>query len=314
MKTIIIIVGAARSGSTLLAKAIGGHSNCFTLGEINSFNDEINNPKTHCGCAKKLSECNFWNGVLVHIENEKKIEIKGKIKSFNVRISNQLTKKNKILLLMLTILFGKVYKNKNLEREIENTFVLYQTIFNKTNSKVLIDSSKGLFRALVLASQFNKEIQFKFVQLTRDGRGVLNSSLKSSYNILHKDGVLRSYKGRIDKNPSIVINSWLYINLRNFIVLKLFNKRKSIFIRYEDFTSNPSKYLKQIYKSVDLKYEETVLNLGKNENHILSGNASRINAKKIKRQDDKWQNNLDKVILGKFNKRAGWFNKLLGYN
>ncbi len=312
-KTIIIILGAARSGSTLIAKAIGGHSKCFTLGEINRFNDEINDSETQCGCAEKLSDCNFWNRILYKLKNEINSNIKIKEVGFEIGIFNQLTK-NKIYKLISTVLFGEAYFNKIVNTEIENTFKLYNLLFKETNSSILIDSSKNLFRALVLASRTKGDIQFKFIQLTRDGRGVLNSSLKSSYSVFHKDGFIQRYEGINDKNPLKIINSWLYLNIRNFIILKLFNRKKTSFIRYEDFTANPAENLKRIYNWVDLNYEEAVLNLGDNENHILGGNASRINAKGIRKQDDVWRKNLNKDLKNKFNRRAGWFNKLMGYS
>ena len=269
MKTVLIIIGAARSGSTLLAKAIGGHSSCFTLGEINRFNQEINNPDTHCGCGKKLNECDFWIEFLSDLDIKFNDLDKKDLNNFDVGIFKQITKNNKLYKLLPTILFKNIYNNKEVDTEIKNTFILYNKIFDKTKAKVIIDSTKGLFRGLILDSKSPKDIHFKFVQLTRDGRGVLNSSLKSSYAIMHNDGVLREYEGKKNKDPLKIINSWLYVNLRNFIVLKLFRNNQSTFIRYEDFTSNPEKYLKIISKSLNLKYESSALSLGEAENYIL---------------------------------------------
>lgn len=313
MRTVIIIVGAARSGSTLLAKAIGGHSSCFTLGEINRFNQEINNPDTHCGCGKKLNKCDFWIQTLKDLNIEFGDPVRETNMNFSVGIYKQITKINKIYKLIPTLLFNKKYFNKDVETEIKNTFIIYEKIFQKTNSSVLVDSTKGLFRALILNSKAPNNIQFKFVQLTRDGRGVLNSSLKTSYSVLHNDGVIREYKAIENKDTKKIINSWMYINIRNFLVLKLLRKKQSMFIKYEDFTKNPEKYLTLIYKKNNLLYENSVLNLGINENHIMGGNASRMNAKKIKKQDEAWRSNLDKNILENFSNRAGWFNKILGY-
>lgn len=314
MKTVYIILGSARSGSTLLAKAIGGHSSCFTLGEINRFNQEINNPDTLCGCAKKLNECNFWIQTLMDLHIEFGNSEKENLNKFNLGIFKQITKIGKLYKLIPTILYGKKYKNMDIEKEIKNTFILYQNIFNRTSANVLIDSTKGLFRALILQSRAPKDIQFKFIQLTRDGRGVLNSSMKSSYKIMHKDGILREYQGRRNKNFKKVIYSWLYVNLRNFIILKLFRNQDSLYIKYEKFTEYPEKYLKEIYAKINLEYEASVLNLGDGINHILGGNASRVNAKKINKRDDAWVNKLDKKMLRTFNITAGWFNKLMGYN
>jgi len=312
LKTVIIIVGAARSGSTLLAKAIGGHSSCFTLGEINRFNQEISNPETLCGCGEKLNECNFWINILKKLGLVFKPSSKSDSK-FKIGIYNQVTKKNKLHKLFATILFNKVYKDKNVDKEIKNTFTIYNKIFDKTQASVLIDSTKGLFRALILESNTPKDINFQFVQLTRDGRGVLNSGLKSSYSILHKDGIFKKYKGIENKDPVKIVNSWLYVNLRNYIILKLLRKKKTTIVKYEEFTDKPEYFLKLIFRKVNLDYEKSVLDLGENENHILGGNASRINAKKIKKQDDAWRRNLDKTLLKMFNRKAGWFNKLIGY-
>lgn len=312
MKTIVIILGAARSGSTLVAKAIGSHSLCFTLGEINRFNEEINKPETLCGCGEKLNECNFWINILMELNLDFDDFPKNNSK-FRMRIQNQITKKNRLHKLISMILFRKKYNNKIIGDEINNTFTLYENIFTKTNAEVLIDSTKGLFRALILQSMAPQNIKFQFIQLTRDGRGVLNSSLKSSYSVMHNDGVLREYSGVKNKNYKKLIDTWSYINIRNFIILKLFRKKDCFFMKYEDFTDNPEHELKTIFDKLKLSYEESALNLGYHKNHILGGNSSRINAKKIKKQDDAWRRNLDKNLLNKFNKRAGWLNKLLGY-
>jgi hypothetical protein len=314
LKTIIIILGAARSGSTLLAKTIGGHSSCFTLGEINRFNQEINNPETHCGCGNKLNQCDFWIQTLKDLKLKFGAPEKESTNDFNVGIFKQLTQKNKLHKLVTTILFKNKYYNEHVETEIENTFTLYKKMFERTNSNVLIDSTKGLFRALVLESRSStNNMEFKFVQLIRDGRGVLNSELKLSYSVKHNDGIIKNYKIDSEKAPIKIINSWLYVNIRNIFILKLFRRNNTIFMSYEDFTSNPSKYLKIIYKSINLDFYDSILNLGENENHILGGNASRINAKEVKKQDEAWRTNLNYKMLRIFNYRAGWLNKILGY-
>ena len=313
MKTIIIILGAARSGSTLLAKTLGGHSSCFTLGEINRFNQEINNPNTLCGCGEKLNKCSFWIQSLNELSIKFGISVDENENDFYMEISKQLTKRNKLHKLFPTILFKKAYYNKSIEKEIKNTFKLYENIFSQTNGDVIIDSSKGLFRALILESRSPENVEFKFVQLMRDGRGVLNSTLKSSYNIKLNDEIVKEYENNSEKDPINTINTWLYVNIRNLMLLSLFRRSNSIFVRYEDFTTNPSKYLRKIFKTVNLKFYDSLLNLGENENHILGGNSSRINAKEIKKQDEAWRTNLDVHMLHKFNYRAGWLNKILGY-
>jgi len=187
LKTIIIIIGAARSGSTLLAKAIGGHSECFTLGEINRFNQEIENPDTHCGCGELLCNCSFWRNILTRLNikfgTDKKLK-----NNFEVGIFKQITKFTKIHKLLPTIIFKTRYQNHEIESELNNTYTLYEKLFKNTHCSQLIDSTKGLFRALILESRYATKFEVKFVHILRDGRGVLNSEMKSTYKVLHNDG------------------------------------------------------------------------------------------------------------------------------
>ena len=163
MKTVVIILGAARSGSTLLAKAIGNHRQVFALGEINRFNIELSNKDTHCGCGNKLCDCEFWQTVVHKLSNDNNIDIIQNPNQFPVGIFKQATIPSKLMLLFPTIVANMDYKNKIIDSEISNTIELYKHMFNKTKSEVLVDSTKGLFRALILASKKDTGIQFKFI-------------------------------------------------------------------------------------------------------------------------------------------------------
>lgn len=313
MKTIIVILGAARSGSTLLAKALGGNESCFTIGEINRFNLEINNPKTHCGCGEKLNNCKFWLKILDDLNLNFGKNLEDSKNDFDIGIFSQLTIKDKIFKLFPTLVSKKKYFNSKIENEIQNTFTLYKRIMIDSESEILIDSTKGLLRGLILESRAPSNFQFIFINLVRDGRAVLNSSLKSSYFINHVDGKREEYFSNVKKNPKKIINSWMYINIRNLIILKLFRNSNSYYIKYEKFTESPKYYINMIYKRLNLKYDPIFLDLEKNYNHILGGNSSRINAKKINKSDQVWMSKLDKEILKSFDYRAGWLNKILGY-
>ncbi len=63
LKKVLIIIGASKSGSTVLAKSLGGHPKTFTLGEANRFNEELNNPDGVCSCGKSLVDCTFWRRI-----------------------------------------------------------------------------------------------------------------------------------------------------------------------------------------------------------------------------------------------------------
>ncbi len=46
---------------------------------------------------------------------------------------------------------------------------------------------------------------------------------------------------------------------------------------------------------------------------FIGGNAARINAKKINSPSELWKNDLPVIVLRKFEKKAGWFNRFFDY-
>lgn len=60
--TIIFILAAGRSGSTLTDKLLGTHTKCFSLGEIGEFSDYFRR-NVICSCGAHLRQCNVWEGL-----------------------------------------------------------------------------------------------------------------------------------------------------------------------------------------------------------------------------------------------------------
>lgn len=314
MKTVLIILGFRRSGSTVLTKSLGCHSKCSAIGEINYFFKEIKNSESPCGCGEKYYSCKYWNKIINEINSEKSTNVLKDDNKFNVEIGNELTRLKNILLLLPTIFFNKEYNYNYLRKKIENTFYLYFKLFKYSKSDILIDSTKTVFRALILASFAKKyKVNFKFIFLVRDGRAVLNSTQKGFYYVKQEDGT--SNLTNVNTRKSIVeVKSWVFANSLYFILLKLFRNKKHIMVKHEDFCNKPKETLQQICKFAKINYEDEMLNIGKHENHILGGNSSRINAKEIRKQDEAWRNNLNKEDLKMFLSKAGWLNSLFGYN
>lgn len=81
----IYLVGAGRSGTTMLATILNNHPKIFTIGEMHQFLDYVIDDKD-CSCGKVLSQCSFWSPIL----NDLDLSIL-KNKS-NVALSNSLEK------------------------------------------------------------------------------------------------------------------------------------------------------------------------------------------------------------------------------
>ena len=313
MKTIVIILSFRRSGSTILAKALGCHTKCSALGEINYFSKEINNPESPCGCGKKYYLCQYWKTIIDEINDEKDTNVINSTEKFNIDIDKEITRAKIFPLFLGTLFFNKRYSYKTINNKIKNTFYLYNKIFKYSKSEYLIDSTKSIFRALVLASHGKiQKINFKFIFLVRDGRAVLNSTQKGFYNIKQNDGSEETTYVKI-RNPKKEINKWKFTNILYLIILKLFRNTKYIKVKHEDFCNHPNETLEKICNFLDITYEPAMVQLDNFENHILGGNTSRMNAKEIKKSKENWREKLNKDLLLMFNKNAGWVNKLLGF-
>ena len=71
--SIIYLLGAGRSGTTLLATVLNNHTYITTIGEMHQFFEHLEQHK-FCSCGEKLNECSFWSGIISKlIYDEKKI-------------------------------------------------------------------------------------------------------------------------------------------------------------------------------------------------------------------------------------------------
>lgn len=90
-------------------------------------------------------------------------------------------------------------------------------------------------------------------------------------------------------------------------------KEDYFLLRYEDFANSPEYSLKEILTFLGLEYEPEMLDLNRFQNHMVSGNASRLNAEKIQKPFNTWETELTDKEINYFNKKAGRLNQKYGY-
>mgnify|MGYP005988675971 CR=1 FL=1 len=149
---VIYIFGRGHSGTTIIdlcvARALGG----FSGGEIISGLRRVSD-RSLCACGSFLNECDIWGDVHRRIECEGYSVKKFISKSYN--ITN--------------------FFNPNINRSLINDFdnILFSELSVRVPNRILIDSSKELYRGYCLA--LNKNIDVDFIFVTRNGLSVLAS-------------------------------------------------------------------------------------------------------------------------------------------
>lgn len=313
MKKILFIVSAGRSGSTLLDMVIGSHSKCFTIGEISRLPDSIKK-NSLCGCGEILQNCGFWRRINSRLYKRYGESIYKSSNAFNLSFWQEYQGSNR---------YGYYYKifkpllgiAKLNMTWVHNTRTLFNEIFEETQAEVLVDSTKDIFRAMLLRSSL-KEYQCKFIHLVRDGRAVVNSMQKKSYSVYEKtatgDYIKRTYPGIYTK-PEDAILGWRKYNLKTLLLLKLVSPKNRMLLRFEDFCEEPEKRAKEITSFLGLPFHETMTNFRDTKHHSIAGNPTKVGKGGIKKPDRDWEQNLSKQALDMFAKKAGFLNKYFHY-
>ena len=252
---IIYLLGAGRSGTTLMATVLNSHPNIKTIGEMHQFFEHLKEGK-FCSCGLSLEECEFWNTVLSQLKLDAKT-INEHYKTTTIKEGHR-----NILKLLLTKQIDKGY--------LETQIPVFEAIANQTEKAWLLDSSKYIARYLLLRQ--SNELKVKGIYVVRDLRGVINSFGKQV---------------QTPKSPVATIFYYALINCFGQLVCWL--DKNVMKVRYEDFVSNPEQTLARIYKHVFEKREGVVLPSNYEMPHIIGGNRMKANKTITIKNDVKWK-------------------------
>lgn len=258
----VYLLGAGRSGTTLLATILNNHANIFTIGEMHQFLDYVLDDKD-CSCGENLSNCLFWSPILKELDLTL---IKNKD---NVELSNSLEKHYLIPFYLLGKKIHLIYKK------------IIDMVFNTVNTKVdkpwILDSSKYISRYLLFRK--NKNINLKGIYLVRDVRGVINSF------------------GKNVQTPKKPLSAIIYYSLINISAqwVCFFDKRV-LKIKYEDLVNNPDKTLHKIEAHLFKGSSKnlTISNETFTIPHIIAGNRLRSQKKLVIKKDMNWKENMSR--------------------
>ncbi|NGP88315.1 sulfotransferase family protein [Fodinibius halophilus] len=267
MKEIIYILGAGRSGSTVLATVLNDHKEITNVGELHHFFSYLKNNEL-CSCGLEFDSCTYWGSV--------KESLPQKIKD-NVDDYEQLAHRMEYHSAIPFYLVGaKPGGNFQKYREAQEQIVqALQTV----DSRYVLDSAKYIGRFLALRKIFNRNI--KGIFLIRDVRGVIWSFKKN----------VQTYRPPL----STILYYWIINSLGQMLVWLLPNKQ-IIKVRYEDIVDNPKQTFTNIGDFLEIDLSETIKKIEEKESfeipHLVGGNRLKKSDAITLRKDDKWIKNM----------------------
>lgn len=138
MITVIYVLGAGNSGSTIFSMALGGHSRITSIGELSKIGQWFRNDE-FCSCGERMSKCQFWN----------------EVRSFDESVVAGSEKKRPL--------------------SASESGKIYNEIARKTGSSVIVDASKDSKRMMNLVKNPPESVRLVPVLLSRSGQSYIQS-------------------------------------------------------------------------------------------------------------------------------------------
>ncbi len=285
----VVIVCPGHSGSTLLAMCLNAHPHLSVFGEFSTLArraEQIISGERHGLCSFCDADC----------EVHTKAEIS--------EIEQLYYAKNKYLRRAKSILF-------------HSKFVT--SIYEKTEARWLVDSSKSIRWARSLTRWHRRELDVKYIFLSRDGRSCINSWKRKNS----------------DKPLSDVIRQWKKTVASIIVFKKELDPKDYVNIKYEDLACDPQAALSSICSFLNIGFVKEMLDYPSLPQHIVGGNAgARTRVNMVQKQslnkgrkdidwyikqtqnffyDERWKSELTGEELDLVTHSVGELNRILGY-
>lgn len=320
----VYIVGSGRSGSTLVDMVLGAHSEMFSLGEIISILDYMKEDK-ECACRNNFQQCPFWTDIISGLSLQWGVDLVENPQTLDLKIIEGRTRSRfgyliKIGSRIIGLKSNRLSGKSNQEKITTRAHEFYDYVRKKSDSKVLIDSSKSIRRALRLS--WNRQVDsYRLIFLVRDGRGVIHSRKKRKIVVDEPQEIDGKTTMKEITHPAIhpsrsilrYITAWLQVNLSTYLGLLTVPRGNWMILKYEDLCRSPEKTLQDVCKFLNLDYEAGMIDFRQASHHNIDGNPTRFRSGGIKNPDEKWRTGLNSTDRLLFWVIAGWLNFLFGY-
>lgn len=256
-KKIVYIAGEGHSGSTLLDIILGSNERVFSAGElINLAQKGIKNGE-YCSCGKPVPECDIWQKIINKWNKERILNL-----DEYLRIQHTLITNKKIVTRLIT----RTARSAKALKYIKDRELLYDIIFQYTDSDIIVDSSKSPHNIPII-----KKTKFKIevIHLVRRFGDVLNS---------YKKGYSKNLAKGIEENikpikTHYVLIIWLLNNVLSYLYSRNTNYK---LIRYEELVTNPASCLTDL-----ISHDETFVQRLHQRGpffpkHLVAGNRIRM--------------------------------------
>jgi Sulfotransferase family len=274
-----MVVGAQRTGSTLLATTLGMVPGATVGGELRLLWPSLAEGRP-CACLAKATSCSVWAQVVEEVLSLP--QLRG-VTIVELAQLNAESLRQRHLPVFLT---GRI--PADLEPLAIATVAVYESLSRIHGVSTIVDSSKSpAFYAFVrtLANQPGAGVALSGVHLVRDVRGVVDSW--ATDKIWKRDGWSEELRAKPARQAA---QEWFLMNAGAEAA------RVRPRVRFEDFTAHPETVLRALIDEAGLRQPDVAelpIHDGSvviRENHAIGGNVDRFDTGPVPlRAGDSWR-------------------------
>ena len=297
---VLHLVGAGRSGSTLLNIILANHPRVFGAGEL-AFLVRGWSEGHFCSCGQRLEVCPFWGEVQKLWIEKAGITCRAEY-------------------LMLQQKFERYRRLPRLLKEVGTpseefsrygfwTELLFGTIQEVSGRSLIVDSSKNPVRVLALSGFANIDLRVLF--LVRDVRGYAWSRRKA-FEQNKRAGLgwagssSSAWRSAVEWDFFNLISEWISSRVH-----------KSAFVRYEDLITNSAQVISTIGQlmGTDLSSLSAILADGQplQVEHVAAGNRLRMQKEITLRNGGSWKSQMSSNEQNVAWLLGSWLMRKYGY-
>ncbi len=317
--TLVYMLAASHSGSTLTSMLIGAHREVCTVGELKLPSSAMGDMDRYlCSCGRRLLECSFWCGVRERLERQGV-----PFDLCNAGTGFRETKSPFAGRLLRPLVGGVVRElmrdvglwcsptwRKELAMIQRRNVALVSAVAEGAGKRIVVDSSKLAHRLKFLLR--NPALEIKVVHLVRDGRGVALTYMNPGRFADAKDASKRGTPDGAWMTMTQAATAWRRSCEEACHILSRVDRSQWLRMRYEDLCRNPAGALSRVFEFIGVDPAGGTLDFRSVEQHVI-GNGMRLDTSSAIELDERWRDELTAESLAEFACAAGGMNRKLGY-
>lgn len=279
---VLSVVGAGRSGTTVLASILGEVEGFASAGELRWLWERGIALRRPCGCGKSPENCPVWAPVITRVMASSESWTAQEIVASQHEVGRQ-----RNLPRLLSAMNNKSAAWPALDRVLSATGTACHGFAEVTNARVVVDTSKRPQDAAVLAMLAG--VDHFVLHVVRDPRAVAHSWRRQKTFSTEGGGTRTMGTRRL---PSSV-RAWTTNSIGAELLRRRLPEPRWMHMRYEDFSRDPRSKVESILTflgeagEAPFQDDDTVL---LHPNHIVAGNPSRFTTGAVQiRADEEWQ-------------------------